>query len=44
MKKRQANGAVLYIRVSTDEQAIGPFNLINQEKMCTACFKNIFVV
>ena len=34
MTKRQANGAVLYVRVSTDEQADGPFNLINQEKKC----------
>jgi len=34
MIKRQANGAVLYVRVSTDEQANGPFNLMNQEKRC----------
>jgi site-specific DNA recombinase len=34
MKKGQANGAVIYVRVSTDEQANGPLNLLNQEKRC----------
>ena len=34
MKKGQGNGAVLYVRVSTDEQASGPLNLSNQEKRC----------
>lgn len=34
MKKGQGNGAVLYIRVSTDEQANGPLNLSNQEQRC----------
>jgi site-specific DNA recombinase len=34
MKKGQENGAVLYVRVSTDEQANGPLNLINQEQRC----------
>src|SRR5271168_1708062 len=33
-KKGQGNGAVLYLRVSTSEQAVGPLNLINQEKRC----------
>ena len=36
MIKRQENGAVLYIRVSTDEQASGPYNLRNQEQRCKA--------
>jgi site-specific DNA recombinase len=27
-------GAVLYVRVSTEDQATGPFNLSNQEKRC----------
>ena len=41
MMKGQANGAVLYVRVSTDEQAIGPFNLNNQEKRCSEyCERN----
>ena len=39
MKKGQENGAVLYVRVSTDEQADGPFNLINQEKRCSELCK-----
>jgi len=30
----QNNGAVLYVRVSTDEQANGPLNLENQEQRC----------
>jgi site-specific DNA recombinase len=30
----QENGAVIYVRVSTDEQAHGPFNLNNQEQRC----------
>ncbi len=34
MKQGQENGAVLYVRVSTDEQASGPLNLENQEKRC----------
>jgi site-specific DNA recombinase len=34
MQKGQENGAVLYVRVSTDEQANGPLNLGNQEKRC----------
>ena len=38
MKKAQGAknglGAVLYVRVSTDEQANGPLNLINQERRC----------
>src|ERR1039457_5129011 len=34
MKKGKGNGAVLYVRVSTDEQANGPLNLRNQEKRC----------
>jgi site-specific DNA recombinase len=33
-KKKQENGAVLYVRVSTDEQANGPLNLVNQENRC----------
>jgi DNA invertase Pin-like site-specific DNA recombinase len=41
MIKRQANGAVIYVRVSTDEQANGPLNLMNQEKRCgDYCEKN----
>ena len=27
-------GAVIYVRVSTDEQADGPLNLSNQQKKC----------
>jgi site-specific DNA recombinase len=34
MQKGQENGAVVYVRVSTDEQANGPLNLGNQEKRC----------
>lgn len=34
MKKGQGNGAVVYVRVSTTEQANGPLNLSNQEKRC----------
>ena len=34
MAKGRGNGAVLYVRVSTDEQANGPLNLSNQEKRC----------
>ena len=34
MKKRQENGAVVYLRVSTEEQANGPLNLSNQEQRC----------
>jgi site-specific DNA recombinase len=34
MQKGQENGAVLYVRVSTDEQATGHLNLRNQEKRC----------
>ena len=34
MKKEQENGAVVYLRVSTDEQASGPLNLSNQEQRC----------
>jgi site-specific DNA recombinase len=34
MQKGQENGAVLYVRVSTDEQAVSPLNLSNQEKRC----------
>lgn len=34
MQKGQEDGAVLYVRVSTDEQASGPLNLVNQEKRC----------
>ena len=34
MKKGKGNGAVLYVRVSTDDQANGPLNLSNQEKRC----------
>ena len=34
MKQGQGTGAVLYVRVSTDEQANGPFNLGNQERLC----------
>ena len=34
MQKGQGEGAVLYVRVSTDEQASGPLNLGNQEKRC----------
>ena len=33
-KTKQTNGAVIYVRVSTDEQASGPLNLQNQEKRC----------
>jgi DNA invertase Pin-like site-specific DNA recombinase len=33
-KKGPGNGAVLYVRVSTDEQANGSQNLINQEQRC----------
>ena len=33
-RKKEVNGAVLYIRVSTDEQADGPLNLKNQETRC----------
>lgn len=32
--KGQEKGAVLYIRVSTDEQANGPLNLMNQQQRC----------
>ena len=34
MKQGQANGAIVYVRVSTDEQANGPLNLLNQEQRC----------
>ncbi len=36
MKKRKGDetGAVLYVRVSTDEQANGPLNLENQQNRC----------
>ncbi len=34
MKKGQENEAVLYVRVSTDEQANGSLNLSNQERRC----------
>src|ERR1039457_4307073 len=34
MQKGKGSWAVLYIRVSTDEQANGPLNLDNQEKRC----------
>ncbi len=34
MKEGKGSGAVLYVRVSTDEQAHGPLNLRNQEKRC----------
>jgi site-specific DNA recombinase len=34
MTKRRVDGAVLYVRVSTDEQANGPLNLKNQEQRC----------
>jgi predicted site-specific integrase-resolvase len=34
MQKGQEDGAVLYVRVSTDEQANGSLNLVNQEKRC----------
>ncbi len=34
MKARQENGAVIYLRVSTEEQANGPLNLSNQEQRC----------
>jgi site-specific DNA recombinase len=33
-KTGQGNGAVVYVRVSTDEQANGPLNLQNQEQRC----------
>jgi site-specific DNA recombinase len=33
-RKVKESGAVLYIRVSTDEQASGPLNLDNQERRC----------
>ena len=32
--KTTPNGAVVYVRVSTDEQAGGPLNLANQEQKC----------
>jgi site-specific DNA recombinase len=34
MKKGQEDGAVVYLRVSTEEQANGPLNLNNQEQRC----------
>jgi len=34
MKQKESNKAVLYIRVSTDEQAEDALNLVNQEKRC----------
>jgi site-specific DNA recombinase len=34
MKKERGNGAVLYVRVSTDEQASGSQNLSHQEQRC----------
>ena len=34
MKEKQGNRAVLYIRVSTEEQAEDALNLVNQEKKC----------
>ena len=34
MKKDRGNGAVLYVRVSTDEQANGSQNLSHQEQRC----------
>ena len=34
MQSGQGDGAVLYVRVSTDEQANGPLNLGNQERRC----------
>lgn len=45
MLKGQGNGAVLYVRVSTDEQANGPLNLGNQERICRDyCQKQGWVV
>jgi hypothetical protein len=32
MKQKRGNGAVLYVRVSTDEQASGSLSLIHQEQ------------
>jgi DNA invertase Pin-like site-specific DNA recombinase len=34
MEAARHTGAVLYLRVSTTEQADGPLNLINQERKC----------
>ena len=34
MENGKRNGAVIYVRVSTDEQANGPLNLNNQDKRC----------
>ena len=36
MNQRETNNAVVYIRVSTEEQAEDALNLVNQEKRCTS--------
>jgi site-specific DNA recombinase len=43
MKQEQGNGAVLYIRVSTEEQAKEPMNLGKQEKQCRDLCKQMGV-
>jgi DNA invertase Pin-like site-specific DNA recombinase len=43
MKQEQGNGAVLYIRVSTEEQAKEPMNLDKQEKQCRDLCKQMGV-
>jgi site-specific DNA recombinase len=40
-RKGQGNGAVVYVRVSTDEQANGPLNLQNQEQRCSDYCKRL---
>jgi site-specific DNA recombinase len=34
MNQKRGNRTVVYIRVSTDDQAEDPLNLVNQEKRC----------
>ena len=45
MKKGPGNGVVIYLRVSTSEQADGPLNLHNQEERCREwCKRNNLTV
>ena len=43
--KREGRGAVIYLRVSTDEQAVGALNLENQESRCREyCLRQVWQV
>ena len=45
VERDRPSGAVIYVRVSTEEQAAGPLNLENQEKRCRRyCEQNGFAV